>query len=322
MVLLVCACTAESPAPPAPTRGPLKQPTLLSDAQKNVPTFVNEVIDGRTVVLDGGQRVQIALLAPPAECWAAAATAFATKTLLVRPVRITSFSPGEVNLWLEDGTDYAFLAVSEGVLRAQGAAGAIAEAEVVAARENRGLWGLPCNGMDPSSPTGRPPVGGRPTGVPPVGTPPPVGVPPAATSPKLVQPPNPANPVTTTTPPPPVVKPPTPAPPAPTPQCAVSYRITGQWPGGFQGDVKIRNTSRTTINGWTLRWSFGDGQAVTQMWNASSSQRGAAVSATNLDYTKTIAPNGEVSIGFLGSYTNRNSAPGSFTLNGAACSTS
>lgn len=287
LVLLTCACATESPAPPPTPRAPSRPPTLITDARQNVPRQVREVVDGRTVELDGGQRVRISLLAPPAECWAAAAIAFATKRLVDRPVRVTSVTPGEVNLWLEDGTDYALLAVREGVLRAQGAAGEIADAEAAAAREDRGLWGLPCNGMDPTPTTTTP-------------------------SPKRVQPPKP----TTTTPPPPVVTTPPPVPP-----CTVSYSIGGQWPGGFQGGIRIRNTGAAAINGWTVRWSFSDGQTVKHMWNASVSQRGAAVSATNVFYTATIAPGGEVSVGFLGSMRDRNTAPASFTLNGTACAT-
>ncbi|MDT7781836.1 MAG: hypothetical protein QOF58_255 [Pseudonocardiales bacterium] len=293
MVLLTCAC-AESPSPPPVTRAPSRQPTLVTEARQNVPRFVREVVDGRTVELDDGQRVRISLLAEPAVCWAAAAIAFATKTLVMRPVRVTTVEPGEVNLELEDGTDYALLAVGEGVLRAQGAAGEVAEAEQRAAREDRGLWGLPCNGMDVTPAT--------------------TTVPPPAT-PKRVQP----QPATTTPPPPP--PPPVVTTPPPAPPCKVSYRIEGQWPGGFKGGVTIKNTGRTAINGWTLGWSFGDGQTVQQMWNASSSQRGAAVSATNASYVATIAPGGEVSIGFLGAMRDKNTAPRSFTLNGTACAT-
>lgn len=298
IVLLTCAC-AESPAPPLVTRVPPRQPTLITEARQNVPRFIREVVDGRTVDLDDGQRVRISLLAEPAVCWAAAAIAFATKALVMRPVRVTTVEPGEVNLELEDGTDYALLAVSAGVLRAQGAAGGIAEAEQQAARENRGLWGLPCNGMDAAPTTTTAPL--------------------AATPPKRIQP----QPTTTTPPPPQPLPPPvvTPPPPPPAPPCRVSYWIEGQWPGGFKSGVTIRNTGRAAINGWTLGWSFSDGQTVQQMWNASSSQRGAAVSATNASYVATIAPGGEVSIGFLGSMRDRNSAPRSFTLNGTACAT-
>lgn len=299
MVLLTCAC-AESPAPPQATRVPSRQPALVTETREGVPRFVREVVDGRTVELDDGQRVRISLLAEPAACWAAAAIAFATKTLLVRPVRVTTIEPGEANLKLDDGTDYAFLAVREGVLRAQGAAGEVAEAEVLAARENRGLWGLPCNGMDAAPATTTAPSATASS---------------TTTPPRLVQPPKPVT--TTPPPPPPVVTSPPPAPP-----CVVSYRVSGQWPGGFQAGVTIRNTGRAAINGWTLRWSFGDGQSVQNMWNASSSQRGAAVSATNASYVATIAPGGQVSIGFIGSMRDRNGAPGSFTLNGTVCATS
>ncbi len=299
MVLLTCACTVESPAPAVDTRVWTRPPTLVTEAQENVPRHVREVIDGRTVELDSGERVQISLLAPPAECWAAAAIAFATKTLVARPVRMTSVIPGEVNLWLEDGTDYALLAVREGVLRAQGAAGALAEAEAAAARENRGLWGLPCNGMDMTSTTA--------TTTPPkrVQQPEPVATTTTAASPVVV--------TTTTTRPPP--------PPPVVPPCAVAYRVSGQWPGGFQGGITIRNTGSAAINGWTLQWSFADGQVVNQMWNASSSQRGATVSAASVHYTAAIAPGREVSIGFLGSMRDKNRVPGSFTLNGTACTT-
>jgi cellulase/cellobiase CelA1 len=252
-----------------------------------MPVIVREVVDARTVELDGGDRVRISLLAAPAQCRAAAAVEFARKTLLGRPVRVSSVIPGEVNLWLEDGTDYALLAVREGVLRAQGAAGALAEAEVTAAHENRGLWGSPCEGMDVTT----------------------------TTPPKRVQPPKPV--VTTTTPP--VVAPPPPPPAPPVPPCTVTYRVGGQWPGGFQAGITIRNTGPAAINGWTLRWSFGDGQTVKHMWNATSSQRGATVIATDVFYTAAIPPGGQVEIGFLGSLRDRNTAPASFTLNGTAC---
>lgn len=298
LVLLACGCTAETPVPSsADGRGPARQPTLITEVQENVPAVVRGVIDARTVELDSGERVRISLLAAPAECWAASAIAFARKTLLIGSVRVATVTPGEASLTLEDGTDYALLAVREGVLRAQGAAGQLAEAEVLAARENRGLWGPPCEGMDAQGATAVVPTTKR--VVPPK---------PAATTP----PPAPPVPTTTTTQPPP------PAPPVP--PCKVSYRIGGQWPGGFQGNVTVRNTGGSAINGWTLRWSFGDGQTVQNMWNAVSTQRGASVSAANAHYTAVIAPGGEVSLGFIGTHRGANGVPGAFTLNGTACS--
>jgi endonuclease YncB( thermonuclease family) len=159
MTLFVAACTAETPEPPA-TRSPLRpSPRLTEQRPAGLPVLA--IVDGRTVEFANGVRVRISMLAQPAACWADAAVAFAKKTLLNKPVRFSSITPGEVNLELPDGTDYALLAVREGVLRAQGAAGALAEAERTAAREKRGLWGPPCNGADrPAVPTAGPRASG------------------------------------------------------------------------------------------------------------------------------------------------------------------
>ncbi len=101
--------------------------------------------------------------------------------------------------------------------------------------------------------------------------------------------------------------------------CEVTYTITNQWPGGFQAAVGIKNTSATTVNGWTLGWAFPNGQTITQIWDASHTQSGANVSVTNLSQNGTIAPNATVSFGFLGSWNATNNKPASFTLNGVTC---
>ncbi|ANZ40233.1 beta-mannosidase [Lentzea guizhouensis] len=107
---------------------------------------------------------------------------------------------------------------------------------------------------------------------------------------------------------------------APAGACAVTYRVTGQWQGGFQGDVKVQNTGTAAVNGWALRWTFANGQTVTQMWNATPSQSGAAVTASNVAYNAAIPAGGSVSFGFTGAWNSTNAVPGAFTLNGAACS--
>lgn len=103
--------------------------------------------------------------------------------------------------------------------------------------------------------------------------------------------------------------------------CAVTYKIGNQWQGAFQGEVSIRNTGSSPINGWTATWSFADGQRVTQMWGAIAAQSGAAVSARNEDWNVAIPAGGSVSVGFIASYTGANTAPTAFTLNGASCAT-
>jgi endonuclease YncB( thermonuclease family) len=286
LTLLTAACTAAQGGTPSPAPGG----SSPSSSDKVTSTKVRAVIDGRTVELADGTKARISLLAEPSSCAAAAALEFAQKTLVDKDVQVGSITPGEVTLLLSDGTDYALLAVKNGIMRTTGVdGGPMTEAESKAAKAKLGLWAQDC----PASTT-------QATSATPVPPPPP----PAATS-------------TSTgaaTPPP--------APPAPpSPPCVVVYRVNSQWPGAFQAEVTVRNVSGALINGWTLRWHYSDRQTVAQLWNGSVSQSGGDVSVTNANYNALIVPNGSVSVGFNGSVNGRNSAPTSFSLNGTPCTT-
>jgi glucuronoarabinoxylan endo-1,4-beta-xylanase len=100
--------------------------------------------------------------------------------------------------------------------------------------------------------------------------------------------------------------------------CSVKYAVSSQWQGGFGADVAITNLG-DPLTGWTLTWSFGAGQTVTQAWNTTLTQSGAAVTATNVSFNGTVATNGTVSFGFNGAWTGSNPPPTSFALNGVAC---
>jgi hypothetical protein len=151
---------------------------------------------------------------------------------------------------------------------------------------------------------------------------------PAPTTPPTTPP---VTPPPTTTPPtttPPVTTPPTTTPPVPTPpvttapagSCAVTYTVANQWSGGFQGSVRVTNRSATAVTGWTLRWSFPNGQVVSQLWNGTVTQSGAAVTVTNAGWNGTLAANGgSAEVGFQASWTGTNSRPSTFTLNGVTC---
>ena len=103
--------------------------------------------------------------------------------------------------------------------------------------------------------------------------------------------------------------------------CKVGYQASN-WGGtnGFTANVTITNPSANPITGWTLAFSFTAGQQVTLPgWSATWSQNGAAVTATPLDWNRSIAPNTSVGIGFNGTFTTTNPAPAVFTLNGNPC---
>lgn len=106
--------------------------------------------------------------------------------------------------------------------------------------------------------------------------------------------------------------------------CAVTYTVTNQWntsssAGGFQADLKIANTGPSAITGWTLSFAFPNGQTLTNLWNATPSQSGASVSATNLSWNATIGPGAAADVGFTANWSGANTAPASFALNGTTC---
>lgn len=126
------------------------------------------------------------------------------------------------------------------------------------------------------------------------------------------------NPNVTTTP----VEEPTSQPPAEEAGlCSVSYKANS-WGSGFTADVAIKNTGDAPISDWTLTFGLGNGQQVTSAWNASVTQAGTAVTAKNVGWNGTIAPNATASFGFQATSNGGNAAPSGFAVNGAACGTS
>ena len=101
--------------------------------------------------------------------------------------------------------------------------------------------------------------------------------------------------------------------------CHVTYTRNSEWPGGFTAQVVIANTGTTAINGWSLTFTFPGDQKVTSAWNATVTQSGEAVTAVNVGYNGTVAPGGNASFGFQGTWTANDSPPTSFNVNGVNC---
>jgi hypothetical protein len=102
--------------------------------------------------------------------------------------------------------------------------------------------------------------------------------------------------------------------------CHVTYAVTNQWNTGFEGAISIKNTGATSINPWTLTWTWAGNQSVTQSWNANYSQNGTSVTLTNESYNATIAAGATLTgVGFDASYSGSNPAPASFYINGTLC---
>ncbi|MDQ0717422.1 hypothetical protein QFZ55_006874 [Streptomyces luteogriseus] len=108
--------------------------------------------------------------------------------------------------------------------------------------------------------------------------------------------------------------------PTPTGACKVTYKITSQWSGGFQADVQLANTGTSPWNGWSLTWTFTDGQRLTQAWNAEAAQSGTTVTAKNVAWNANVAAGSSVSFGFTANRSDTNAKPAAFKLGEQTCS--
>src|SRR5690242_9162170 len=75
--------------------------------------------------------------------------------------------------------------------------------------------------------------------------------------------------------------------------CRVGYTITNSWQGGFGANVEITNLG-DAVTSWTLQWSFGGGEQVTQAWNADVALGTSQVTAKSLSYNGAVASGGSV----------------------------
>ncbi|WP_328836227.1 cellulose binding domain-containing protein [Streptomyces europaeiscabiei] len=107
--------------------------------------------------------------------------------------------------------------------------------------------------------------------------------------------------------------------PEPTGACAVTYKVTSEWSGGFQADVRLSNTGTGAWTGWSLGWTFPNGQSVSQLWNAAHTQSGSAVTARNIGWNGNVAAGSSVSFGFTGSWSGTNGKPTAFRLGDQSC---
>ena len=102
--------------------------------------------------------------------------------------------------------------------------------------------------------------------------------------------------------------------------CHVDYVVNSQWNTGFNVAINVQNTGSSAVNGWTLTWTFANGQSVAQAWNANLVNGGPNVVLSNAAWNSVISPGSVVSgLGFNGTYSNNNPAPAAFYLNGTMC---
>jgi cellulose 1,4-beta-cellobiosidase len=91
-----------------------------------------------------------------------------------------------------------------------------------------------------------------------------------------------------------------------------------QWSTGFTADVGVTNLGPART-GWTLSFTFGGNQRVSNAWNATVTQSGAEVTARNVSWNGALATGATATFGLQGTYSGSNAVPSGFRLDGAAC---
>jgi hypothetical protein len=76
-----------------------------------------------------------------------------------------------------------------------------------------------------------------------------------------------------------------------------TYTQTTGWGTGFNGDMKLKNTGTTAINGWTMEFDMKAN--IVNIWNAVIVSRvGTRYVIRNASWNGTIAAGAEISFGF------------------------
>lgn len=106
----------------------------------------------------------------------------------------------------------------------------------------------------------------------------------------------PSSPPTTTTAPP------------PSGSCSASYRIVNPWSGGFQAEVTV-TAGNAAITSWVVRWTFANGQTISNLWNGALTTSGSGITVRNLSYNGSLAANASTTFGFNASAGSTNPIP-------------
>src|SRR6185369_7215368 len=79
--------------------------------------------------------------------------------------------------------------------------------------------------------------------------------------------------------------------------CTATYKVISKWNANFQGEVALTNGSARSSTGWTVTFTFANGQQVSQSWNTVLSQAAATVTARNASYNGALAPGASTTFG-------------------------
>jgi len=82
--------------------------------------------------------------------------------------------------------------------------------------------------------------------------------------------------------------------------CVATYKTTGQWSNGYQGEVTVKNNGTSATTAWTATITSPTGQTVTQVWNGTGTTSGSTTTVKNATWNGSLGGGASTSLGFLG----------------------
>ena len=102
---------------------------------------------------------------------------------------------------------------------------------------------------------------------------------------------------------------PSPTPPPADDRCTATYRVISQWSGAFQGEVTVKNISKTSSSAWTTTLTFANGQRINQSWGTTLTQNGATATARDAGYNGALSAGASTTFGFIAGWNDVTNAP-------------
>ncbi|WP_169982463.1 endo-1,4-beta-xylanase [Microbispora sp. H10836] len=79
--------------------------------------------------------------------------------------------------------------------------------------------------------------------------------------------------------------------------CSATISTVNSWPGGFQSEVTVK-AGNSSVNGWTVSWTWPGGQTISSLWNGTQSGSGSNMVVRNAPYNGSIAAGATTTFGF------------------------
>ncbi|MFE2752778.1 protein kinase [Actinosynnema sp. NPDC059335] len=80
--------------------------------------------------------------------------------------------------------------------------------------------------------------------------------------------------------------------------CTARFAFTRSWPGGYQAEVTVHNTSGRVLTGWTVTWPRPEGHSISNLWNGIPTVDDDSVTVINAGHNARLEVGGTTTFGF------------------------